>query len=153
MKLKLEHLAPYLPHDLIGKFRRRNETLKSCTKVFINREILYGDFKPILRPLSDLTEDIEIDGEKFIPLIFLANINGCFDDDIDRLYINIFSNVKFTNYDVLYNTGGDEDDYIMGISTHNIEISQYNVMQQLFKWHFDVFGLIEKGLAIDINTL
>ena len=23
----------------------------------------------------------------------------------------------------------------------------------LFEWHFDVFGLIEKGLAIDINTL
>jgi len=23
----------------------------------------------------------------------------------------------------------------------------------LFKWHFDVFGLIKKGLAVDINTL
>ena len=24
---------------------------------------------------------------------------------------------------------------------------------QLCKWHFDVFGLIEKGLAIDYNTV
>ena len=29
----------------------------------------------------------------------------------------------------------------------------WNAMQILFEWHFDVFGLIEKGLAIDINTL
>ena len=25
--------------------------------------------------------------------------------------------------------------------------------QKLFEWHFDVFGLIDAGLAIDINTL
>jgi len=25
--------------------------------------------------------------------------------------------------------------------------------EKLISWHFDVFGLIEKGLAIDINTL
>jgi len=30
---------------------------------------------------------------------------------------------------------------------------KYWEMQVLLKWHFDVFGLIEKGLAIDINTL
>jgi hypothetical protein len=30
---------------------------------------------------------------------------------------------------------------------------QYYIMQELFKKKVDVFGLIEKGLAIDINTL
>ena len=29
----------------------------------------------------------------------------------------------------------------------------YTFTQQLFKWHFDVFGLIDKGLAIDINKV
>jgi hypothetical protein len=29
----------------------------------------------------------------------------------------------------------------------------YGQVQKLLEWHFDVFGLIEKGLAIDINTL
>ncbi len=29
----------------------------------------------------------------------------------------------------------------------------YEVMEKLLSWHFDVFSLIEKGLAIDINTL
>ena len=30
---------------------------------------------------------------------------------------------------------------------------KYWIAQKLFEWHFDVFGLIEAGLAIDINTL
>jgi len=30
---------------------------------------------------------------------------------------------------------------------------EYNTINLLFELHFDVFGLIEKGLAIDINTL
>ena len=29
----------------------------------------------------------------------------------------------------------------------------YTVIQKLFEWHFDIFGLIENNLAIDINTL
>ena len=29
----------------------------------------------------------------------------------------------------------------------------YGFVLNLLEWHFDVFGLIEKGLAIDINTL
>lgn len=27
----------------------------------------------------------------------------------------------------------------------------YTIVLKLFEWHFDVFGLIEKGLALDIN--
>lgn len=29
--------------------------------------------------------------------------------------------------------------------------NSYSVVQQLLKWHFDVFGLIDKGLALNIN--
>jgi len=29
----------------------------------------------------------------------------------------------------------------------------HGIFQDLIKAHFDVFGLIDKGLAIDINTL
>lgn len=32
-------------------------------------------------------------------------------------------------------------------------IIEYAAMEILFEWHFDVFGLIDKGLAIDINTI
>jgi hypothetical protein len=32
-------------------------------------------------------------------------------------------------------------------------LNKHQDVQKLFEWHFDVFGLISKGLAIDINTL
>ena len=32
-------------------------------------------------------------------------------------------------------------------------ISNNNMLNVLLKYHFDVFGLIEKGLAIDINQI
>jgi hypothetical protein len=120
MKLELKHLAPYLPYGLKGIFRNRKEVLKSCTIGFINREILYGDFKPILRPLSDLATNNEV---------------------LDLLYKEC--------------QGIDENiDYwceFKGDMT-NTCIS-FRASQILFKHHFDVFGLIEKGLAIDINTI
>ena len=28
---------------------------------------------------------------------------------------------------------------------------RYDAMQKLIEWHFDIFGLIDKELAIDIN--
>jgi hypothetical protein len=35
----------------------------------------------------------------------------------------------------------------------NPAIWSHRVVKKLHEWHFDVFGLIEQGLAIDINTL
>jgi predicted transcriptional regulator len=40
------------------------------------------------------------------------------------------------------------------IKLHNEVITmRYYMVEYLFQNHFDVFGLIEKGLAIDINTI
>lgn len=39
------------------------------------------------------------------------------------------------------------------ISDVKNSVAEYEVMVMLFKNHFDVFGLIDKGLAIDINSL
>lgn len=33
------------------------------------------------------------------------------------------------------------------------QIYAYDMFKKLFEWHFDIFGLIEAGLAIDINEL
>lgn len=40
--------------------------------------------------------------------------------------------------------------WILNQSVNNLP---YGIACEMFKNHFDVFGLIEKGLAIDINTL
>jgi hypothetical protein len=39
--------------------------------------------------------------------------------------------------------------------TYNFQlyVLEFGLIQHLVKWHFDIAGLIEKGEAIDINTL
>lgn len=61
MKLELKHIAPYLPYELKGVFTIYNteQTVRSLSVIYINRELEYRHFKPILRPLSDLTKKIE----------------------------------------------------------------------------------------------
>jgi hypothetical protein len=111
MKLELKHLAPYLPYSVT--YTQENARIKAVltSDVIARREKLrtIEDVRLILRPLSDLTKEIDHNGEKFVPKdVFME------------------SDVDLTSYD--------------GVVT-------------LCSWHFDVFGLIEKGLAIDINTL
>ena len=49
--------------------------------------------------------------------------------------------------------GIDIDDVLNAIIWNDMSCLEYSIHSILVKNHFDVFGLIEKGLAIDINTL
>ena len=85
--------------------------------------LVNGSGKPIVHPLSNLTKEIEHNGEVFIPQ--------------DKIW-EIFA-VKIEE----------------PIKHYDLKIIQYpfNVVIKLIEWHFDIAGLIEKGEAIDINTL
>ena len=82
-----------------------------------------------LRPLSDLTKEIEHKGEKFVPIDELNNIG---DAECDR-----------------YNDYFNEEN----ISDVNWLLEPFIIFQKLIEWHFDITGLIEKGEAIDVNIL
>lgn len=127
-KLKLKHLAPYLPYKLKGnyevsevvpsaKFELRNKELRTD-----NVDFFLNYAKPILRPLSDLTKEIEVNGEKFVPIEYFL---------------------------------GDDGDNILNAFNHNknSDVIEYVLVLKLLEWHFDIYGLIEKGLAINKNTL
>ncbi|KKN55723.1 hypothetical protein LCGC14_0579320 [marine sediment metagenome] len=140
-KLELKHVAPYLPYGLIAI--NIDNDVKYEVSVYqtaslqgkLPVDMLFGsvlqptDFKPILRPLLDLTKEIEHNGEKFVPYNtemlsnFMLSVKG-----MDCLCEYNFDISNYTNM-------------------------RYYIIQMLIKWHFDVFGLIEKGLAIDMNTL
>ena len=131
MKLELKHLAPYLPYGLKAVIRLREDSSlpidDECTvnvtcfeAAYLDSE--YEEFKPILRPLSDLKTI-----EKEIKLVD------------SYWYVDDYLTEKCT-VDKIY-------------PLHVIEFIPYAIMQVLLKYHFDVFGLIEKGLAIDINTI
>jgi hypothetical protein len=136
MELELKHLAPYLPYGLkMINTKPGRQAYNIITKTTL-KKIEIMDFencyflwflnrKPILRPLSDLTKEIEINGEKFVP------INQFYREERNLLE----KELSVTNGNLI------------------CEFLSYKIMIKLFEWHFDVFGLIPTGLAIDINTI
>ena len=140
-KLELKHLAPYLPYELKLYWHPESSPVWHEMDMFnIHHVITYTkDFpeekqwKPILRPLSDLTKEIEVNGEKLVPIEYLSKILGGKINSKDKRLV-----------------GKAKTALINEIKNGKI---QYRLVKKLFKHHFDVFGLIEKGLAIDINTI
>jgi hypothetical protein len=82
------------------------------------------NYKLVLRPLSDLTKPC-LDDMK-VPMIELAKM---FDMNVVE-YCFIEQNPTLIE-----------------------STSRYPVVQQLYKWHFDIHSQIEKGYAIDINSI
>lgn len=82
----------------------------------------------ILRPLIDLSNEILHDGKKFVPI-----------NENLKHYPEIGSIVPEEFIRVLKNP----------IHEGDMPMSHYS---KFIEWHFDIFGLIEKGLAIDLNT-
>ena len=140
--------------------------------------------KPILRPLSDLTKDIEYRGEKFVPLKKLHELDetNYFGNTEEKGYKLRFMDkvisVKHNTYklsgteefvvkylvetsnigDLIYSFSYDPElrRFLKRDDTRSIPLGigyQLDMFNKLFEWNFDVFGLIDKGLAIDINTL
>ena len=129
-KLELKHLAAYLPYNLKVTFEHDEEHTHDLVGLNYNWQGVdlisqFGDFgrseiekaKPILRPLSDLANEIEHKGEKFMPA-----------DKLPHLYLSYLI---------------DDPELIMTI--------EYEDVQKLISWHFDVFNLIEKGLAVPLT--
>ena len=189
--LTLEHLAPYITYGIraiVGE-TERNITAVSVDSPFVfvsawkgSREkemVSIEDIKPILRPLSDLTKEIEHNGERFIPIIELYKKSSEYynSKDLDYEFIdswgakgNIlkvyhnrdkdeYSEFVYSNLSFRKDTRFEKGSYNFGMYLpHPIRVDDkihniYFLQKLLFKWHFDVFGLIEKGLAIDINSI
>lgn len=125
MKLELKHIAPYLPYGVqievtdycieLGSYEQKKETYTTTLDAY-GLHYFNTNVRLILRPLSDLTKEIEHNGEKLVPS-------------------------KLLNFD------------FSDLSQFDYEYIPYNLAAFLLEHHFDIFGLIENGLAIDINTL
>lgn len=150
MKLELKHIAPYFPYGLkcqcmglhVDEYAENPipvvvEIVGISTEYVeiheigrtVTEQYYLSDIFPILLPLSDLTKEIEVNGERFVP--------------IDRLNKLIECELG-CNTEILWLT----DNSALGVTQ---EIIPYT--EKLFEWHFDLYNLIENGLAININTL
>jgi hypothetical protein len=101
---------------------------------------------PILRPLSDMTEE---EAKIYFGISESAEVykKNMYDDHSEFLY-------RWEDRRRKYNTSDGMAHSAVGIA-HNCENADMTPTQFLFllSKHFDLFGLIEAGLAIDATTL
>lgn len=173
MKLEIKHLAPYLPFQPNVLHLERNIALKATgiykkynadehfDILLLNWDLTLKstEVKPILRPLSDLIKEIECDGIKCIPAIEIAKRvdNGHSYDSISRVYSRLVSIITDKCDDienVNINLSHDGSIYSIRRGGENVMFKTYQAIESLLlSMHFDIFGLIDQDLAIDINTL
>ena len=146
MSIELKKIVPYLPYKLKIWDSPDEESTEICELLSIDRNGIYelkvidgsniftvnpdlwANVKPILRPLSDLFVEIKTN-ERFIPVLELKQIA---DTDYERDFIEKLEQI---------------------VKEKKIEYMPYTLLINLFEWHFDVFGLIKKKLAVDFNTI
>ena len=132
MKLETKHLAPYLPYNL------KCEVLNSGQEKEIGEMIaVYNDGSACFGNIVESEKGFE-----YIKPILQPLFNDNFDYTI--FLMDNFPEEKWADaYNDIMNGVG------FGVK---IEQIPYELHDFLFKNHIDVFGLIEEGLAIDINT-
>jgi hypothetical protein len=130
MKLELKHLAPYLPYRL----KILDEKSEPSDNVFTLESV------NIYESVSDTEGNIDIPFIEIKPILRpLSDIYS------QQLLLKHFFNKEKKG--VL-----KEIQMISELKYDPMECS-YKVIEMLFSEHFDVFGLIEQGLAISIHDV
>ena len=127
MELELKHIVGYLPYGLNIQYKSPFSgglNIKKIETNAISYSILNKD-KPILHPLSDLTKDENF--ELYLDLCEELGVARC-------------EHLLFALKDGLY---------------YALDVQKYSILEDwMYKNHFDwKYNLIEKGLAIDKNTI
>jgi hypothetical protein len=167
--MKLEEICGYLPYELegvwndvhfvvskfsqthaYGKTKQGNNVPVGC---FLNK------FKPILRPLSNLNKPCLPDGK--IPIVELLKIADCYSDyPKEKTFRN-----QTTQFGIYSYNNGDLASYFEYVPEENtfnltgtkgekrLVHNQLQLFQKLYELKMDLFGLIKRGKAININTL
>lgn len=136
MELEVKHLAPYLPYGLSLVYQTTNQIGKVIKEnIGIMKSISHNEDET--HPTKVSTSQM-YNGEHiwmFKPILRpMKNL---------QYYIE-FLNIYFVDFDK------NEGTLIKRI---NENYTRLNELEFLFKNHFDVFGLIDVGLAVDVNSL
>lgn len=144
-QLQINHIAPYLPYGLKCQIDLgQNEIIVTDSwglktgsdypASYYNEGKRYGlmlsQIKPLLRPLSDLYK--EIDGEIPVDIIFPKEYYSLID---------------------FYEEHNRENQIQSFIKDGLNWCETYSFWEYLLSKHFDVFSLIDKGLAINLNSI
>lgn len=158
--IKLEEICGYLPYKVSVMMLVENDSYEPIIEILQGLEYGYqsgeplaliGEFgevdlsiiKPILRPLSDLTKEIEYNGEKFVPIKVIEK----------EFLMEGLLLFKETEYGWTGFTDGKDCNIPIYMCNEIMPECGYGIIKKLYKWHFDIHRLIERNDAIDINTL
>lgn len=131
MSLELKHLAPYLPYGL--RIKEGNVEFE-LTGSFLDEWFNWGSpmkGKPILKPMSDFDKPLPLDSR------FYSRVS-----EVNRLLDTRYEVDRDLDFNI------DSESAVYFNASNALQLYDF-----LFENHFDVFGLIPAGLAIDINTL
>lgn len=156
MKLTINHLAPYLPYGLEGQIGSSGGTFGKLLglkdEFFCYAETTYTkwpgnegrwnglnlhDFKPLLLPLSKLTEEIEHNGKKYCILSLWYSL-PVKEEEAYEVYGTIPEYWKTV---------------VDNIEKNGLRYIDYGFVKILLEHHFDCFKLIPNGLALDKSTI
>ena len=152
-KIEFYQLAFYLPfnvnfYDEESDYEKHVNTLcKKSIECFSEKD------KLILKPLIYLTKEIEINGEKFIPILRLLNL--------ERKELVIKEIYHDKNYFKSYSVGvkhhhkNHKDNVCiasLSFGKGNLDVIRFDYAQKLLEWHFDIFDLIDAKLAVDFYS-
>lgn len=152
MKLEVKHLAPYLPYGLQVEYKGKATMLDALENeggAYIGDDRIISfvnlkHIKPILRPLSSITKE-----EAYELGVLLMGEADMEDKEIGIGEMALMGDVYPT---IMYQDQEDEDYSVMiqfsSIGISGMNLIPYEAYEWLFNHHFDVFGLINKGLAI-----
>lgn len=139
MKLELKHLAPYLPYGLkiavlnsgicTLEALKDNPFMFSCSERIGFYYFEDWDAKPLLLPLAELKRDAP------------KTVSGI--RNIDLINNKASYNIRHRN----------NETYFFDLPEHMSIEDVWETYEQLFENLYDVFGLIDAGLAINKLTL
>ena len=123
-KLTIEHLSAYLPYGLTVKHRMGNSSWVLDKENLSFTVDIIKDVQPVLHSLSDFQKDY-----------------GLLVEEIRNMHQELYCE-----------TIPCWDDFVDDIQSDFQKIPHW-LCKLLFKNHIDIFGLIDKGLAINCNEL
>lgn len=110
------------------------------------------EIKPAVRQLSDLTKEINHNGETFVPIVELLKIRykGFYEHNLGSRYAEA-ETTNHNNYAEAYFSFHA----VFSIKVWYLSLKDEPswVVDKLKEWHFDVYDWIKDGKAIDVNTI
>jgi hypothetical protein len=159
-KLEFKDIAGYLPYGLKCKYYLDGWFHGDFDGWTINdfmdkNSYEEHDFRLILRPISDLYKTIIHNEKEIVPIVEMAKIAfPHFQIGKVNMYNEVTCNEYIEGYKQPDITFGFDGENFYAFYEKEINVSnQYQLFDYIHELKIDYRGLIDAGLAIDVNTL